>query len=218
MSRTSNTSQLDRYLNRVGVKPVHRLKWALGIVNRFRGQHGINWSPGDWDNACLELAVFASIGDSLPGWGGTVEGSISERPSIEEAEAALERMAQMVESAEAREPISLGKILPIKLAWSKRSERYTLERYDDRATWHERITYNLFYLIKDEGHRVRRCPSKLPHQGKPCHNYFVKAKRAIYCSIPCAAREMTRAKRIRDDTAEQTHQKKGAKRHGTKRR
>jgi hypothetical protein len=181
MKARPTTPQLDRYLSRVGVKPVHRLQWALGIVNRFRENQGADWSPGDWDNACLELAVFAGIGKSMPGWGGIplVKGSISERPSIDEAKVALEHVQRMVESAEAREPVRLGKFLPMELTWSKRAERYAWELYDDRATWPDRVTYALFYLVMDEGHRIRRCPSKLPYQGKPCHAYFVKAKQKL---------------------------------------
>ena len=209
--RTPNTSGLDQYLNRVGVAPLHRLKWTLGIVNRFRESHGGNWSPGDWDNARLELAVFAGIGITMPGWGGIplVEGSISEQPSLDEAKAALTHMQRMVENAEARKSIRLGLSLPLELMWNPKRERYSVETHDQRATWPDRIAYSLFYLLLDEGYRIRRCPSKLPYQGTPCHTYFLKAKRAIYCSIACASREMTRAKRARDESSNRPPSKRG---------
>ena len=176
--------QLDHYLNRVGVRPLDRLRWALSIVNRFRLVQGTDWSPGDWDNTRLELAVFAGVCESLPGWGGVplVAGKISERPSSDEAKTALEQMQHLVERVEAREPIRSGQRVSGVYTWNARIGRYREDTHDESARWPDRIQYALFSLVMEEGHRVLACPSKLPHRGTPCRAYFVKAKRARYCS------------------------------------
>jgi hypothetical protein len=228
--KTRNTStQLDKCLHRVGGgKPLQRLRWVLGIVNQFRGHREQTWSSGDWENASLELAVFSAVGKTMPGWGVLPSdcGVINEFPSREETEIILQRMEQMVKDAQARRPIRMVKSatgrepnmawkhLPDELIWNPRTKRYVRVLYDDRATWQDRVTYPLFHLLLDEGHRILTCSSKLPHQGKLCGNYFVKAKRGKYCSASCTAREMTRAKRGRDEKAKQQRQKKGAM-HGT---
>ena len=58
---------LNKYLPRVGITKKDRLRWAMQKVDAYRQDQGKGWSPGDWENAYLELAVFCGIGKLLPG-------------------------------------------------------------------------------------------------------------------------------------------------------
>ena len=92
------------------------------------------------------------------------------------------------------------------MTWDSRTDRYHLWEEIEGATWEDRARYALGQLLKEDGHRLRQCPAKLPHSRKACRSFFLKAKRGKYCSRPCASREMTRKFR----------EKKGGSHHGTK--
>ncbi len=220
-------SGLDKYLSRVGVMPRDRLSWVFRVVNRYRLHQGADWLPGDWDNMRSELAVFAGIGETLPEWGGIElhrqTGDIVHRPARDETDAILARLHQMVDDAEHHRPFSAP---PFRMkrasTWDAAAGRYQCaETWEDldRATWEDRVRYAFASLLNAEGHRIQRCPSALPHEGKRCGNYFLKSKRQKYCSKTCTSREMTRQKRQRDEQALTTRaKKKGGKSHGTKTR
>jgi hypothetical protein len=127
-----------------------------------------------------------------------------------------------MDDAEHHRTISLTPFLRKQtIKWDATAGQYRLkETWDDldRATWEDRARYAVAHLLKAEGHRIQRCPSALPHEGKRCANYFLKSKRQKYCSKTCTSREMPRAKRLRDERPSQTRVKKGARQHGTKTR
>jgi len=210
----------DKYLARVGYTPAARLAWLFRVLNEFRLHQGANWLPGDLDNLSRELAFFAGIGHALPGWGDVpfLDGEITPRPSIKEVQALLASCHQLVEEAEHRRPLPVP-TFPVKqtLQWAPTLGRYLLlEHYDDRVTWDDRVRYALAFLLKEEAARIQRCPARLPHEGKRCAALFLKSKRQKYCSKTCTSREMTRAKRHRDEQTLTTRAKKGAKQHGPK--
>jgi len=194
---------------RVGITTKDRLAWVTRTVNAYRQDQGESWSPGDWENARLELAVFTGIGKNLlPGHRGIMsgDGEIS-RPSQGEAKVILESFQRMFEDAVQHRPITLGPYqISHEMTWDTRTDRYHRWEEIERATWEDRACYALGQLLKEDGHRLRQCPAKLPHSGKACRKFFLKAKRGKYCSRPCASREMTRKFR----------EKKGGSRHGTK--
>src|SRR5437016_4904318 len=95
-AKPSSERDFDKYLTRIGATTRDRLKWAIRTVNAYRKAHGENWSPGDWDNVCLELAVFAGIGKALPGYGGIErKAGVIIHPLQNEAKGILESFQQM---------------------------------------------------------------------------------------------------------------------------
>jgi hypothetical protein len=211
----------DKYLARVGATPAAQLAWVFRVLNLYRAHQGTDWLPGDWDNVSRELVVFAGYGKALLGWGGVQldHGEIVERPSPKEVRTILASFQQMVEDAEHHRMIRVPTVeMKQELRWLPQAGRYLLlEEPVGQATWEDRARYALAYRLKEEAHRVQRCPAKLPHVGKRCGSYFLKSKRQKYCSKTCTSREMTRAKRQRDECIAHTRVKKGGKQHGTKR-
>lgn len=211
----------EKYSRRVGGTPQERLAWICRLVNESRTQ-GADWLPGDWDNRRTELAVFSGIGQIFPRSGGLVleNGEIVERPSRNETEAILTRVQQMVDDGEHHRKISLPPfVMKQVIEWDAPAGRYRLSEawdYENESSWADRVRYTLVRLLETDGHRIQRCPSTLPHKGKRCANYFLKSKRQKYCSKTCTSREMTRAKRHRDEQTLTLRAKKGVKQHGPK--
>ena len=211
----------DIYLARVGATPAAQLAWVFRWLNVYRTHQGADWSPGDWDNVSRELAVFSGYGKALPGWGGVGcdHGEIVERPSPKEVKTILASFQQMVDDAEYHRTIRLPTVeMKQEILWLPKLGRYLLhEEPLSQATWEDRARYALAYRLKEEAHRVQRCPARLPHEGTRCAAFFLKSKRQKYCSKTCTSREMTRAKRQRDShPTSHTRTKKGGKQHGLK--
>ena len=211
----------DKYLARVGATPGDRLAWVFRVLNAYRTRQGVDWLPGDHDNVSRELAFFCGIGEALHGWGGVPleDGEIIERPSPEDVRTILASFQRMVDDAEHH------RFLPVPIfatkkgfRWSPNFGKYLLEEeYPEGATWDDRARYALAHLLKEEAHRIQRCPAKLPHEGKRCANYFLKSKRQKYCGKTCTSREMTRAKRQRDSQpTSHTRTQKGGRTHARK--
>jgi hypothetical protein len=189
----AESEQLKKYLPRVGTKTKDRLKWVLQKVADYRRDSGADWSPGDWENACLEIAVFTGI-KNLPGHGGIpmTDGKI-DHPSQNEAKTILIIFQGMIEDALHHKSITLGEFhTKREIFWSQQAGRYFLWEDIEDATWQAKARYAMALLLKEDGHRLQRCPAKLAHSGKPCRKLFLKAKRGKYCSRQCASREMTR--------------------------
>jgi hypothetical protein len=204
------SDELTKYLPRIGLSDKARLAWVIRLVNAYRQQKGADWTSGDWDNASLEIAIFAGTASALPGHGGVFrkDGRI-ERPSSEDMKTILEAAHTMIANAGQRKPITVGPLsINYEMTWSKEAGRFLL-REDIEGRWTQKVGYALARLLMGEGHRVERCPVRLPHDAKQCGAFFIKAKRGMYCSTACASREMTRRKRSKG-------QNQKGERHGRK--
>jgi hypothetical protein len=199
-------TDFDKYLNRVGRSSKEQWKWLLRVVNDYRKDKGESWLPGEWDIVCGELAAF-TLGDrSLPGYGAMTmtKGKFDNPPKQADAKEILDTVLKLVDAAVEHRPVTLQTLsIQPSLHWKDQLGRYVLSAgCDEDATWPDRVLYPLAQLVSEEGHRLRRCLSKRPHEGKACDNYFLKAKRGKYCGPACTSREMSRAKRLREQQSE----------------
>lgn len=224
---SASDNEYDRYLARVGHSSRDRWTWFLDVVNRYRRDQGSSWLAGEWEDLRGCLAVFSTGERSLPGYGAitTTGGILDEKPSVAEIKEVLVACVKILDCVARRQPVTLAPItIRPCLRWIDPMKRYVLfeepdedatrtrsvsyqtkhgsataEVADESSPWIMRVCYPLTKMISAEGARIHICSSKRPHEGKPCGNFFRKAKRGIYCSRTCTSREMTR--RHRDNAA-----------------
>ncbi|MEP6960004.1 MAG: hypothetical protein ABI980_14845, partial [Nitrospirota bacterium] len=154
-----------------------------------------------------------------PGWGAITltNGVLDDKPSSAQVAIVLDRFIEMVEAVANGQPLTLNKIcITPSLLWLEPKGPCVLfQEVDDRASWLDRCAYPLAKMLSEDGPRLRRCPSKLAHDRHECLNFFIKAKRGIYCSRACTSRVMSR--RFRDGKATpKLTAKKGARSHVAK--
>lgn len=207
--------EYNKYLTRVGYAKQDRWKWLLRLVNRYRIDHGESWLHSEWDIVCGELAAFTLGKTSAPGWGVIAQtgGVFTEKPTHAEAQAVLDSCLRKIEDAADHKPVEFPAVRVVsRLDWNEKTSHYNRsEVYDDRTTWLDRVLYPLAQMMRDDGDRVRRCPSQQPHGPNPCANLFLHAKRGKYCSSTCTSREMSRARYLREEDAKRVQARKGRK-------
>ena len=192
----------EKHSHRVGQSTRDRWKWLLRLVNHYRRDAGSSWLAGEWDMAAGDLAAFSTGDAAAPGEGAIADmgGGLVEKPTPAEVGTILDRFAEMIAAATEHRRIDLGAIrLTPSLCWLNPPGRYVLlEDPGDDVAWLDRCCYPLARMLREDGHRLRRCPAKLAHDRHACGNVFVHAKRGKFCGASCASREATRAKRVRD--------------------
>lgn len=207
--------EYNKYLTRVGYAKKDRWKWLLRLVNRYRKDHGESWVDGEWDIVCGELAAFTLGKTSAPGWGviALTGGVFTEKPTHAEANAMLDSCLRKIEDAADHKLVEFPAVRVVsRLDWNEKTSHYNRsEVYDDRTTWLDRVLYPMAQMMRDDGDRLRRCPSQQPHGPNPCANLFLHAKRGKYCSSTCTSREMSRARYLREEDAKRVQARKGRK-------